>query len=185
MTTPTTEPTSFRAGDSIAWTLSLPEYPASAGWALKYRLLWPTGTAVAINSSAAGDDHAVSLAATDTAAWAAGKATLLAWVEKGIERITLKQPLVDVLPNLAAASVYDGRSQAVKALADAKAALAAYMAAGQTHVAEYDIGGRRMKFRTSAEIIDLINYYERETAGERALQAALQGGSPGRVLTRF
>ncbi|MEW6612698.1 MAG: hypothetical protein AB1409_08155 [Pseudomonadota bacterium] len=178
-------PTSFRAGDSVSWTETLAAYPASAGWALKYRLLWSTGTAVAITATASGDGFAVTLSATDTAAWTAGAATLVSWVEKGTQRVTLAQQAVTILPNLAAAATYDGRSQAQKALADAKAALAAYMANGQIHVAEYEIAGRRMKFRSSAEIRDLINHYEREVAAERALQALLEGGTPGRVLTRF
>ena len=71
------------------------------------------------------------------------------------------------------------------ALANARAALASYMAKGQLHVAEYDVGGRKMKFRAASEITDLIAYYEREVAKERALQAMLAGGSPGRVVTRM
>jgi hypothetical protein len=180
-----TAPTTFRAGDSVAWTEDLPAYPASAGWVLKYRMLWPTGAAVPIATSAVGDAHAVSLTAANTAAWAAGSATLVSWVEKGVERVTFDQASVAILPNLAAAETFDSRSQAVKGLADAKAALAAYVAGGKVHVAEYDIAGRRMKFRTSKEISDLIDHYEREVAGERALAALLQGGSPGRVYLRM
>lgn len=180
-----TAPTTFRAGDSVSWVESLPAYPAADGWALKYRLLWAAGTAVDIPTSADGSDYSVSLATAATTDWAAGTATLVSWVEKTGARVTLGQQAVTILPNLAIADTHDGRSQAVKALADAKAALAAYMANGQTHVAEYDIAGRRMKFRAASEIIDLINHYEREVASERALQALLQGGSPGRVLTRF
>lgn len=179
-------PTVFRAGDSVSWTESLPAYPANEGWSLKHRLLWQSGTAVAINTTASGIEHTATVSAADTASWASGAATLVSWVEKGAsERQTLVQQAVTILPNLATASMYDGRSQAVKALADARAALAAYNANGQSHVAEYDIAGRRMKFRATSEITALINYYEREGAGERALQAALEGGSPGRVLTRF
>lgn len=178
-------PDTFRAGDSISWTESLPAYPASAGWALKYRLLWPTGTAVALDAVAAGDDHAVALDAADTADWTAGSATLVAWVEQGTDRVTLEQQPVTILPDLSAATTYDGRSQAVKALAQARAALASYMEKGQLHVAEYDVAGRRMKFRSSTEITDLIAYYEGEVARERAAAALLQGGSPGRVYTRF
>lgn len=178
-------PDTFRGGDSVSWTESFPAYPASAGWALKYRLLWPAGTAVNIDATAAGDDHAVNLAAADTAGWTAGTATLIAWMEKGTERVTLEQQTVAVLPNLTAAATYDGRSQAAKALADARMALASYMANGQLHVAEYDIAGRRMKFRNTTEITELIAFYEGEVARERAAIAILQGGSPGRVHTRF
>ena len=97
----------------------------------------------------------------------------------------LGQAQVTILPDLNAAATFDGRSQAVKGLADARAALAAYMANGQMHVAEYDIAGRTMKFRTSKEITDLIAHYEIAVAGERAAAAIQQGVSPGRVVTRF
>ncbi|MBA3034825.1 MAG: hypothetical protein KKF85_03440 [Gammaproteobacteria bacterium] len=180
-----TAPTTFRAGDSVSWEADLPAYPASAGWALKYRMLWAGGAAVAISTAAAGDLHAVSLAASATTDWTAGAATLLSWVEKGAERVTLDQQAVAILPNLQAAETFDGRSQAVKGLADAEAALAAYVAGGKVHVAEYDIAGRRMKFRTATEITDLIAHYKREVANERALAALLHGGTPGRVHVRF
>lgn len=179
------EPESFRAGDSVSWTESLPAYPVADGWALKYRLLWPTGTAINIPATGSGTDYSVNLTPADTAGWVAGSATLISWVEKTSQRVLLEQQAVTILPDLAIANTYDGRSQAVKGLADARAALAAYMAKGQAHVAEYDIAGRRMKFRASMEITDLISYYEREVAKERAAQAAMNGVSAGRVCVRF
>lgn len=183
------EPTSIRAGDSLAWERSLPAYPASAGWALKYRLLFPAGTAVDIASSGAGDLYSVALTAANTAGWTPGAATLIAYLERGagpsLERITLSQQSVTILPALYAAATLDNRSQAVKALADARAALAAYMANGQAHVAEYEIAGRRMKFRSANEIGFLVGYLEGEVARERAALAIQSGGIPGRVFTRF
>lgn len=178
-------PDTFRAGDSVSWTESLSEYPASAGWELKLRLLWSSGMAVAITATTSGNDFAIALTASDTATWDAGSATLVSWVTKGTERVTLAERDVTILPNLAIATTHDGRSRAVKGLADARAALDAYMAAGQIHVAEYDIAGRRMKFRTSEEITDLISYYEREVAKENAAAAILQGQTPGRIYTRM
>lgn len=178
-------PDSLRAGDSVSWIESLPAYPAADGWALKYRLLWPTGSAVNIATTGSGTDYTVTLAPADTLGWAAGSATLISWVEKSGKRTLLAQEPVTILPDLAIANTYDGRSQAVKGLLDARAALAAYMAKGQVHVAAYDIAGRSMTFRASTEIIDLISYYEREVAKERAAQAAMNGISAGRVCVRF
>lgn len=178
-------PTTFRAGDSVTWTESLPAYPASAGWALKFRLIYQTGAAVDIATTADGDDHKVELTAAATAAWVAGSATLAAYAEKGAERITLASEIVTVLPNLATVTNIDGRSIAARSLADALAARAAYLASGKMHVAEYDIAGRVMKFRNVKEISDLIEQLQREVARERALQAVLDGGAPGRVKVRF
>lgn len=182
------EPITFRAGDSAGWTKSLPAYPSTDGWLLHYRLLWPTGSAVEITTSATGVDYTVALTAANTANWAAGSASLVSYVKKGSganeERVTLDRRDVTILPDLTTATTYDGRTQNQKALADAKAALAAYMANGQMHVGEYDIAGRKMKFRTSSEIIDLINHFEREVARDRIAQAIANGGVPGRVAYR-
>lgn len=183
----TNEPTAIRVGDSVSWSRELPEYSADDGWALKYRLLYAIGTAVAIASTGAGTTHTVELTSAQTAAFVAGTATLAAWVENTATgaRATLEATPITVLPDLTTAATLDGRSANQIALANARAALASYMAKGQLHVAEYDVGGRKMKFRAAAEITDLIAYYEREVARERAVQAVLAGGSPGRVVTRM
>lgn len=184
----TNEPTAIRAGDSVSWSRELPEYSADDGWALKYRLLYAAGAAVAITSTGAGTTHTVALTSAQTAAYAAGQATLVAYVEKAAtsERVTLESTPIAILPDLTTAATHDGRSANQIALANAKAALAAYMEKGQAHVAEYDIAGRRMKFRAATEITDLIAYYERECAKERVAQALLEGNpAPGRVQVRF
>ena len=185
----TNEPTVIRAGDSVAWTRELPEYSAADGWALKYRLLYASGTAVDIASTGAGTLHTVSLTAANTAAYIAGSATLVGYVEKGagasLERATLESTPITILPNLVTAATHDGRSANQIALANAKAALAAYMSKGQLHVAEYNIAGRQMKFRSSTEITDLIAHYEREVFKETALLAAVNGVSAGRVVVRM
>ncbi|MDT3708161.1 MAG: hypothetical protein ROZ09_15170 [Thiobacillus sp.] len=184
----TNEPTAIRAGDSVSWSRELPEYSSDAGWALKYRLLYTVGTAVAIASTGAGTTHTVELTSAQTATFAAGTATLVAFVENATtaDRVTLEATPVTILPDLTTAATHDGRSANQVALANAEAALAAYMAKGQAHVAEYDIAGRRMKFRAASEITDLISYYERECAKERVAQALLEGNpAPGRVAVRF
>ncbi|MDP3138185.1 MAG: hypothetical protein Q8N17_17865 [Burkholderiaceae bacterium] len=189
MDLPTNEPTVIRAGDSVAWTRELAEYSAADGWALKYRLLYATGTAVDITSTAVATLHTVSLTAANTGAYAAGSATLVAYVEKGagasLERATLESSAITILPNLITAATHDGRSANRIALANARAALASYMAKGQAHVAEYDIAGRRMKFRAATEITDLINYYEREVFRETAALAAINGVAAGRIAVRM
>lgn len=188
METPTTEPTSFRAGDSIAWSRTLADYSAADGWVLKYRLLWPQGPAVDITTTGALTVHSVSLTPTETASFAPGSATLLSYVQKsdGSQRRTLGAAPVTILPDLTTPDLtHDGRSANQIALDDARAALAAYLKKGQLHVAEYDIAGRTMKFRDVDQITALIQYYEREVFKETANLAALNGTAPGRVQVRF
>lgn len=183
------EPTVIRAGDTVSWDRDLSEHSAADGWALKYRLLWPTGTAVDIATTGNGTTHSVSLTATQTAAWPASHATLVAIAEKGsgpsLERVTIEAQPLTILANLATAATHDRRSANEIALADARAALAAYMASGRVHVAEYDIAGRSMKFRAADEISALVEHYEAEVGKERAALAILTGGSPGRVVCRM
>jgi len=180
------EPTTLRAGDSASWTTSLPDTPPDEGWSVKYRLIWPTGSSpVDISATVEGDHFRVDLAAAMTAAWAAGAATLVKWVERGLLKTTLGSQPLTILPDLTQATSHDARSPNEKALADAEAALAECLAQGQLHVAGYTIAGRTMTFRSVQEITDLINHYKRLVTAERARAALLAGGSPpGRVFYR-
>lgn len=179
MDIPTSEPTEIRAGDSIVWERELEDYSAADGWTLKYKLLWATGTAVTFSATGVGTLHSVSLTAAATASYAAGTATLAGYVEKGsggtLERATLGTTLLTILPDLTAATTHDGRSANRIALDNARAALASYMSKGQAHVAEYDIAGRKMKFRDSQQIMDLIRYYEAEVAREERRARGVRG----------
>lgn len=179
-------PTTFRAGDSAGWTQHLTAYLPADGWLLKYRLLWPaTGAAVDISTTVDGETYVVSLSSTDTASWTAGAATLVSFVERTGDRVTLAAHPVTILPDLSAATAHDGRSANEKALADAEAALAAHVASGQSVVAEYEVAGRKMKFRSVEELEKLIAFYRRAVVKDRAALALLNGGSvPGRVYYR-
>ena len=178
-------PDTFRAGDSVSWTVSLPAFPASAGWAVVFRVLFPAGVAVDIPTTAEGDDHVATRSASDTASWPAGSATLVCLATKAGERKTVGSKTVTILPDLAVIGTFDGRSRNQKALDDLEAGLAAYAAAGQGHVAEYQVAGRVMKFRTVEEIQALIAHYRRLVVKERAALALLNGEPPpGRCYYR-
>ena len=77
------------------------------------------------------------------------------------------------------------RTQAREALDDAMAALAAYTASRGV-VSEYEIAGRRMKFRSIDEIRKLINFWRREVQSEIDAEAIRRGlGTSGKIFTRF
>lgn len=178
-------PTSLRAGDSVAWTETLPEYPPTDGWVLKYRALYPTGPAVDIASTPSGDAYAVALTPAATAAFTPGRASLVSWVERADERITLGAQPLEILPDLATVAEFDGRSANERGLADARAALDKYVRSGRGHVEEYEVAGRRLRFRSLQDITDLIEYYEKQVAADRALAAMAAGVSAGRVQVKF
>lgn len=177
-------PDTFRAGDSITWTESLPEYPPSDGWSLRFRLLWSTGNAH-FDGAPDGDNYTVSLSSEDTASWSAGSATLVRWVEHSGAKKTLSSNPVTILADLTEATQHDGRSRNRRALDAAEAALSAYLSGGKGMVAEYEIAGRKMKFRDAEQIVAIINHYRPLVARENAAMALISGGStPGRVYYR-
>lgn len=182
---PDTEPAYIQAGDTLAWRRTLPDYPASAGWTLSYRLINATGK-IDIAASADGDAHLVSVAASVTASWSAGAYKWTAHVVRGAERYTVGSGDVVIKPDLAAQpSGVDARSEAERALADLRSALLTWIAtSGQ--VQSYTIAGRTMTYRSMAEIRRAISLAEREVAREKAAERLAQGLDAGRrVLVRF
>ena len=64
------EPTTIIAGDSVAWTKSLADYPAPT-WTLKYRLV-REGKSIEIVATASGSDHAIAVLPATSAGWLPG-----------------------------------------------------------------------------------------------------------------
>jgi hypothetical protein len=70
-------------GDTLSDTVTVPGYPASEGWTLKYRLIPRTsGAAITFGTTPDGDAHVLLVAAAITAAWAAGEYNWAAYVER-------------------------------------------------------------------------------------------------------
>ncbi|MDR1276389.1 MAG: hypothetical protein LBL72_08445 [Candidatus Accumulibacter sp.] len=114
-------PSCLRAGDSIAWSERLDDYPASAGWSLSFRLIWRAAAATAPFEFAAqvspdGEGFDVSLSAPETAGFTAGTAALAAIVSRDDAKITLGIVPLEILPNLAAVDAFDDRSENRRAL---------------------------------------------------------------------
>lgn len=180
--TPTTEPTSLQAGDTIRWQRLLPDYPASEGWELSYRLI-NAATRIDIVATADGDAHQVTISAATSAAYAAGSYTATAQVTRSTDRHTVWQGGITIKPDWAAATTgADARTPAQRALDDLRAALLRWLSTSG-HVQEYEIAGRRMRFATAQEIQQRIGIAEREVARE---QTAASGKPVARrVLVRY
>ena len=185
MEIPTFEPSVVTAGDTLTWRITLDDYPASAGWGLAYRLLNATGN-INITATASGADHLVSIAAATSAAWASGDYRFTAWVTLGAERHTIKSGNLTVRPNVAALTTLDDRSPERRALEALQAAYITYLSNDQGHVAEYEIAGRKMKFRSAAEIWMQIERLKIEVSKQDAADR-LAAGLPTRrrLLVRF
>jgi len=187
VTTPTQEPASVIAGDTITWQKTFSDYPASV-WVLKYRLLNAAGK-IDITATASGDDHLISVSSAVSALWVAGTYDYSGWVEKGTgptyERVTVVTGRITVVANLATANTYDGRTEARKIY---EALMSAYQTAvtSRAYVAEYEVAGRRIKFNNKADWLVEINYWKAQVAAEdRAAKIADGLGAGNRVLVRF
>lgn len=188
------------AGDTLKFEASVPDYPASDGWTLKYRLIPRTsGTPIDI-TAATGDDgesYEVAVAASTTATWTPGPYSWAAWVELGADKFTVDGwpqtdgvkvdpgDVVTILADPRTAATYDSRSVAQKALDDCKAALAAYNAS-RGLVKSYTIAGRSMTFRDGGDIVLHMDYWQRQVDNERTAESLAKGlGNPRHMRVRF
>jgi len=182
--TATTEPDRITAGDTLEWVKSLPSYPASAGWVLRYAIV-SNSAAYNFTATASGDEHAISVAAATTAAWAAGSYAWTAAVTLGATRHTVGNGRLTIAPNLSAAtSGVDTRSPARQALDAMNTALAAYGA--KAYMQSYSIAGRQQTFRNPAEFMALRDKLSAEVAREDNA-ARIAAGLPTRntLAVRF
>ena len=169
---PTTEPTELRAGDTWAWTITLDDYPAPT-WTLKYSLVKRGGgVQKTITAAADGTKHLVGVSRLLTVGYAAGTWDWVASVADGTSRYTIDQGVLEVLPDIeAATSGYDARTHAAKTLA----ALEAWIEARDIGVAEYEIAGRRLKTIPIDQLIKLRSVYRIEVNAEQR-RANIQNG---------
>jgi len=181
-TIPSTEPSSFRAGDLLTWTKSLADYPANQSWTLAYTLI-NAASKITINASASGADFLVSVAAATTAAYTAGAYQWMARVTKATEIYTVGQGTIEILPNLATATTFDGRTHA-KTMLDAIEA--AFEGKASSTQLEMEINGRRIKSFSPEEMIRWRSYYKMEVAKEGDAESLTRTGiNRRRIGVRF
>jgi len=147
-----------------------------------------SGTPISVSAGATADnlEFEIEVASATTATWAAGTYSAFALVTLSGERKTVHIGEVTILANPGTATTFDVRSDAKQTLDALRTALKTYATNSQGHIAEYEIAGRRMKFRSSAEIIEQIRYWERIVADETVAERLAAGLSSGRkVYTRF
>jgi hypothetical protein len=178
------------AGDTLDFTVEVPDYPASDGWTLKYRLTprftSPVQAPIPLEATANADGERYDIEAGPgtTAAWEAGAYTWARWVEKAGARQTLDesgQLEVKADPALTAQG-YDARSHARKMLDAINAAMEAF----SIGVKQYTIGSRSMTKQDIPELLTLRDRYRAEVANEEAAAKVAAGlPNPRNVGIRF
>ncbi|HSH98872.1 MAG: hypothetical protein ACAH07_05985 [Methylophilaceae bacterium] len=178
---------SIFVGDSLIFTDAVADYPASAGWTLKYRFVGPTGgAAYLVTATAQGDDYLVSAAPAVTSLWVPGNYAWSKWVEKAAQRFTLDAGQIVFMPDPSAMTVgTDTRSHLQKTIANIEA-----MIEGKTSqdVQEYTISGggvdRQLKKIPLPELIVLLEKYKAQLAAETAGTKPI-GGRGRKLFVRF
>ena len=178
---------SLAAGDTLSFSVTLADYPASAGWVLHYRLVPRAGgSAISITGTASGDDHAVSVAAGTTATWAAGAYACGAWVINGAgERhsVASESGQITIAPDPATlAAGTDTRSSAQLALAAVQASLTGK---ATTATQRYKINNREVYSYTLAELIQLEKHLQLQVANEQKAAGLMNArGTARRIFVR-
>lgn len=164
-------------GDTLNFPTTVPDYLASDGWTLSYRLIQrTTGTPIeltAITDPDNADGYAVQASAATTAGWAAGEYSWASWVAKGAEVYSLGSGTCTLLPNpRTAAAGLDVRSDAEIALANVRATI---QGRATSAVLEYEIAGRRLKYIQIPELIALEDKLTAAVTAEKRLADAAKG----------
>ena len=176
----TTEPKNITQGDSVSWSITNADYPASEGWVLSYALV-TAGYIIQIDSTQDGDKHSVNLTTATTAAYSPGVYTWTATVSKTPDRRTIAQGSIEILADLS--QLTDGadmRSHAKRTLDDLEAAIERHAATG---VISSSVAGRTTVWRTYEELLALRDRYLAEYHKEQ-VQAGVRNPT-NRILVRF
>ena len=187
MDIPTTEPTSFTAGDTVKWTREISDYPADQ-YALKYVLqLLSGGTPIEISAAADGSSYAVTISAASSAAYAVGDYRWYGYVTDlatGLERYSIGSGSLTVLPDPAAfTTATDLRSHARKVLAAIEATLEGTATRDQLKM---QIDGEMIERRTIAELLQLRSFYAAEVRREEQAEKLAKGIRTNNIIrTRF
>jgi hypothetical protein len=180
------EPLSITAGDTVAWTRALGDYPASAGWTLNYTLAAATVldaeepiTFVAA-TGVDGISYAVNVPASATVNWAPGRYLLAGYVVNSAippQRFTVARGSIQILPNPVLASA---TTHAQRALSLIEAALEGRLPRG---LEDTTIDGQQLVRMAIRDLAALREKYRAEVYNERRAAAAAAGVSTRRTIS--
>ena len=172
-------PATICAGDTIDWHVASAEYPSSDGWTLAY-ILRNRDTAIDLIGASDNANHHINIAATQTENYAQGQYAYRARMSHPDGRVqTVAEGHITIKPSFATA--IDARSDLETALANVDKLLAGKADKG---VYEYEIGNRRLKSYTMAELLKLRAHLQMQVNAERVTSGMAQTGGR-RIMVRF
>lgn len=176
-TTQRREPDELAQGDTLAFTKSLGDYPASAGWSLVYEMRGQ-GQDIEFSSTASGDDHVLGVAAVATAQWLPGGYVLAGYaVNTTGERHQIYEAPFVVGQNLQGApGEIEVKTFAQKMIEQIETAM---LAKAGDDLAASQVGDSRFQLLTPEQLRTEHGYWKQVRANEVALQRAKEGKPTG------
>lgn len=177
-------PQELVSGDTWTWTRDLSsDYPA-ATWTGTYYFENRNKTFSAV-ASASGNIFSVTIAASTTAGYPAGRYRWRLVVTNASVRYTAESGLVEVLVDPAAAGVVEVRSHARRMLDAVEAALEDRATKDQMDLLSVSLGSRSSS-RDIGKLLELRDKYKMEVKMEEAAEQIAAGlGNPRRIYTRL
>lgn len=180
---PEIEPAEFFAGDTVAWTKDLSDYPATT-WTLAYSLVGPSRQT--ITATASGRTFSVSVAKTTTAGWPPGEYKWYAFVSAGSERYQVGSGSLTIKENFAlTTNAQDTRSDA-RIILDSLMALYKQVAGRPERRYTLQAVGREFEFYTHADLIKAIQFWQGIVKQEEDAEKVARGENTGKnIFVRF
>ena len=157
-------PAQLQIGDTWQWTETVPDYPASAGWALSFSLYRYEQSVIQIDATTSGDSFTISVSPATTAGKVAGEWQWTAYVHKGTDRFTVETGTVTLKPDLSAAtSSTDLRTDNEKIL---DALIATPQRRATKEQESMQIGGRSIRYLAQDDLERMIGIYTYKVKAE-------------------
>ena len=172
------EPTEITAGDNLAFTRTLPDYPASQGWILKY-VLRGGADPITFTSTPSGDDHVIAVDAATTALWLPADYEAVGFAENGAQRTAFYISHLTVLVNAEVKDPAELLTHAQKMIASLEGQLEKM---AQDDIIDSSVEGTQIRREARKEIFQLRAKYKREREAEVARDNARNGRPTGRRI---
>lgn len=164
-------PRKMTAGESVSWSVSLSDFPASAGWVITYTLV-KSDTRIQIVSTASGDSHLVEIPFATTAGYAAGEYHYQAHVSNTVERYQVGEGVIEILPDFATKTTgHDGRSWLEIAIDALEAAIEGRASKTQLQQA---VNGVQVQHMSLGDQIEALGRLKRIMAGKKIAKTGLK-----------
>lgn len=183
ITNPNNEPSLFTAGDSIQWTKSVPDFPATAGNTLSYALI-NAANKIEFDAVQSGSDYQVSLPSSTTSGYEPGEYKWQSYITDNADnRTQVGEGTIKIVPNFADLTTYDARGHVKKVLDAIEAVIEGRATKDQQ---EYQIANRRLWLSPIADLILLRDKYRTEYKRMLNAERIKNGlGSKNKILVRF